>query len=44
MMILSDLARLVAVGALAGIDASGHLSFALLAVFATIVGLGDGLF
>src|SRR4051812_21690388 len=30
LMIVSDLTRLVAVGALAGVDASGHLTFPLL--------------
>jgi MFS family permease len=44
LMITSDLTRLVAVGALAGVDASGHLSFPLLAAFATVVGLGNGFF
>jgi MFS family permease len=44
MMILSDLLRLTAVGALAAVDASGHLGFGALVAFATLVGLGDGLF
>jgi MFS family permease len=44
LMITSDLTRLVAVGALAGVDASGHLTFPLLVVFATVVGLGNGFF
>jgi MFS family permease len=44
MMIASDLIRLGAVAALAGIDAGGQLSFLTLAVLAAIVGLGDGLF
>jgi DHA3 family tetracycline resistance protein-like MFS transporter len=44
MMIASDLARLCAVGTLAGIDASGHLSFTWIVVLATSMGLGDGLF
>ncbi len=44
LMIVSDLTRLVAVGALAAVDASGHLSFPLLAAFAVLVGLGDGFF
>ena len=35
MMIASDLARFVAVGALAAIDASGHLTFTLIIVLAT---------
>ncbi|MBA3716950.1 MAG: MFS transporter [Actinobacteria bacterium] len=44
MMIVSDVARFVAVGALAGVDASGHLNFTLIVVLATLMGLGDGLF
>jgi MFS family permease len=44
LMIVSDLTRLVAVGALAAVDASGHLTFPLLAAFAVLVGLGDGFF
>jgi MFS family permease len=44
LMIVSDLTRLVAVGALAAVDASGNLNFPLLAVFAVLVGLGDGFF
>ena len=44
MMIVSDLWRLTAVGALAAVDASGHLTFPLLVGFATLVGLGDGFF
>jgi len=44
MMIVSDLARFVAVGALAGVDASGHLDFTLIVVLATLMGLGDGFF
>src|SRR5919199_3019984 len=44
MMIVSDLSRFVAVGALAAVDASGHLSFTLIVVLATLMGLGDGLF
>jgi MFS family permease len=44
MMIGSDLARCAAVGALAGFDASGHLSFPILLVLATLMGLGDGFF
>ena len=44
MMITSDLARLVAVGTLAGVDATGHLSFATLLVLAILMGLGDGFF
>jgi MFS family permease len=44
MMIVSDLARFVAIGGLALVDASGHLTFAWIVVFATLMGLGDGLF
>lgn len=44
MMIASDLARLAAVGALAGFDASGRLGYPLLLVLATMMGLGDGFF
>jgi MFS family permease len=44
LMIVSDLTRLVAVGALAAVDASGHLTFPLLAAFAALVGFGDGFF
>jgi MFS family permease len=44
LMIVSDLLRFSAVGALALVDASGHLSFAWLVVFAILVGLGDGFF
>lgn len=44
LMMASDLARLAAVGALAGLDASGGLSFPLLVVLATLMGLGDGFF
>jgi MFS family permease len=44
MMIVSDLLRFSAVGGLALIDASGHLGFAWLVVFAIFVGLGDGFF
>jgi MFS family permease len=44
LMIASDLARLAAVGALAGIDAAGQLSFPILIVLATLMGLGDGFF
>jgi MFS family permease len=44
MMIASDLARLVVIGALAGVDATGHLSFTALAVLALLAGLGDGFF
>jgi MFS family permease len=44
MMIVSDLWRFVAVGALAGLDFSGHLGFTSLIVLATVMGLGDGFF
>ncbi len=44
MMIASDLTRFGAVAALAAVDASGHLTFPLLVVFATVVGLGNGFF
>src|SRR5919199_1447987 len=44
MMIASDLSRFVAVGALAGLDFSGHLGFTSLIVLATLMGLGDGFF
>jgi MFS family permease len=44
LMIISDLARFVAVGVLAGADAAGVLSFPLLLVFATLMGAGDGFF
>lgn len=44
MMIVSDLARFAAIGGLALVDASGHLTFAWIVVFATAMGLGDGLF
>lgn len=44
LMIVSDLSRLVVVGALAAVDASGHLSLPLLLGFAVAVGLGDGFF
>jgi MFS family permease len=44
LMIASDLARLAAVGALAGFDASGRLGFPLLLLLATLMGLGDGFF
>ena len=43
-MIASDLARFVAVGALAAVDASGHLSFTWIIVLSVLMGLGDGLF
>jgi len=44
LMIASDLVRMTAVGALAAVDASGHLTFPLLVAFAVVVGLGDGFF
>ena len=44
LMVVSDLARFAVVGALAVTDATGHLSFELLVVFAVGVGLGDGFF
>jgi MFS family permease len=44
MMIVSDGIRFAAVGGLALVDASGHLSLGWIAVFAIVVGLGDGLF
>ena len=44
MMIASDLARLVAVGALAAVDATGELTLTVLIVLATLMGLGDGFF
>jgi len=44
MMIISDLARLAAVGALAAVDATGHLDFTLIVILATLMGLGDGFF
>jgi hypothetical protein len=43
-MIASDFWRFGAVAVLAGADATGHLSFELLVVLATLVGLRDGLF
>lgn len=44
LMIASDVGRFLAVAALAGLDASGHLSFDALLVFAVLVGLGEGFF
>jgi MFS family permease len=44
MMILSDFLRFGAVAVLAAVDATGNLSFTWLLLFATVVGLGDGLF
>ncbi len=44
LMMISDLARLGVVAALAVTDATGHLTFPLLIAFAVGVGLGDGFF
>src|SRR3712207_9052403 len=44
MMIFSDVARFVAVGGFAIVDAAGGLSFPVILAFALLVGLGDGLF
>ena len=44
LMIVSDVWRFAAVGALAGLDASGHLGLTTLVVLAGLVGLGDGFF
>src|SRR5262245_31830589 len=44
MMIVSDLARFAAVGALAAVDAAGQLSFPLVLGLAVLMGLGDGFF
>ncbi|MDX6411398.1 MAG: transporter, family, tetracycline resistance protein [Gaiellaceae bacterium] len=44
MMIASDLARFLVVGAIAAADATGHLSFSLLIALAFLAGLGDGFF
>ena len=44
LMIVSDAWRFAAVGALAALDASGHLSLATLIVLAGLMGLGDGFF
>jgi MFS family permease len=44
MMIVSDVWRFGAVGALAAIDATGHLTFPILLGLATFIGLGDGFF
>lgn len=44
LMIVSDVARLSVVGALAITDAAGQLTFPLLIAFAVGVGLGDGFF
>src|SRR5919201_7070471 len=44
MMIVSDVWRFAAVGALAAVDASGPLGLAALVVLAGVIGLGDGVF
>ena len=44
LMIASDVARFAIVAAMALVDATGHLSFSLLILFAVGVGLGDGFF
>jgi MFS family permease len=44
MMIVSDIWRFVAVGALAALDFGGHLTFTWLIVLALVMGLGDGFF
>lgn len=44
LMIASDIARFAAVAALAGLDASGHLTLAWLLGFAFLLGLGEGFF
>ncbi|HEX6680808.1 MAG TPA: MFS transporter, partial [Gaiellaceae bacterium] len=44
MMILSDVWRFVAVGAIAVLDAGGHLGLTSLVLLAGLNGLGDGLF
>jgi len=44
MMIASDLSRCAVVATLAAVDASGHLTFALLVVLTFLNGLGDGFF
>src|SRR5437867_10508793 len=44
LMIVSDLARCAVIAALAGIDASGHLTFGILLAGAALFGLGDGFF
>ena len=44
MMIVSDLLRFAAVGALAAVDATGELTFPIIVAFAIVVGLGDGFF
>ena len=42
LMIASDVARFIVIGALTVVDAGGGLSFALLLVFAVGFGLADG--
>lgn len=44
LMILSDIGRFAAIGTLAGLDATGHLSLGWLICFAALAGLGEGLF
>src|SRR4051812_13142665 len=44
LMIVSDLWRFAAVGALAALDATGHLTLGSLVVLAALMGLGDGFF
>src|SRR5262245_39481240 len=44
LMIVSDVARFVAVGSPAAVDASGHLTFPIILVLATLMGFGDGFF
>jgi MFS family permease len=44
LMILSDVARCGVIGLLAGLDATGHLSFGVLLALAVGFGLGDGFF
>ena len=44
LMVASDVGRCLAVAVLAGLDATGHLSFDLLLTFAVLVGLGEGFF
>jgi MFS family permease len=43
-LIASDAARALVIGALAAVDASGHLTFGLMIVFVAFHGLGSGLF
>src|ERR1700750_3205302 len=44
LLIFSDAARAIVIGALAVVDASGHLTFGLLIAFVALPGLGSGLF